>query len=284
MEHAMQIDTSVHTHAGLVVNTFGHSETEAGHRFGPAVRSYYLIHFITAGQGCFTTGGITYHLERGQGFLISPDQQVTYRSDDSSPWSYVWVGFSGDAAETLLASVGLTERQPIFRNPQGDRLREIILSMLDHNHGTSADHLAVIGQFYSFLGCLATSTRLLTTVTDSNLYVNRATDYIRSHMAEPMTISEVASFVGLHRSYLSTVFKTSTGLSPLQYLQSVRLTKSKHLLETSLLSIAAIAYSCGFERSESFARLFKRRFGLSPAAYRRSVTCVPSDTRRGSDK
>lgn len=292
MERSTQIDTNVHTHESLVVNTFGYSKTEGGHRFGPAVRSYYLIHYVTAGRGSFTANSITYQLEAGQGFLITPNQQTVYSADTAAPWSYIWLGFSGETAEALLSSIGLTAGQPVFHCDCNDQLRETILAMLAHRPGTIADRLSVLSLFYSFFSILAQSNSVPTArsigkhsdlpVNQSLLhpYINRVNIYIQKHMSEPMTITELATSVGLHRSYLSSLYKEITGLSPLQYLQSVRLTKSKHLLETSTLSVSSIAQACGFERAESYIKLFKRRFGTTPAAYRRFAGAATKGSER----
>ncbi len=60
-------------------------------------------------------------------------------------------------------------------------------------------------------------------------------------------------------------------MSPLKYIQKFRLTKAQHLLESSSLSVSAIAYACGYQQPESLMKLFCRQYGMSPSAYRKLI-------------
>ena len=77
MEDMQSINVPPAGESDLFLTTFGHSVTGPGHRYGPAVRSYHLIHFILAGKGTFQANQHTYCLHAGQGFLIEPDYQTT---------------------------------------------------------------------------------------------------------------------------------------------------------------------------------------------------------------
>ena len=98
----------------LQLANVGRSDTLSGHKYGPAVRPYYLIHYILAGSGTFKTDQSIYKLHAGQGFLIEPGQETTYIADKNTPWSYVWIGFSGNFADQLMQQIPLNQREPIF--------------------------------------------------------------------------------------------------------------------------------------------------------------------------
>ncbi len=72
----------------------GTEKCAAGHTYGPAVREYYLIHYVTSGKGTFQADGKEYRLTSGDMFLIRPQQVTTYLADQKEPWSYIWVGFT----------------------------------------------------------------------------------------------------------------------------------------------------------------------------------------------
>lgn len=86
----------------LTILFSGQSQTKPLHKIGPRVYDYYLIHYILQGKGTFVTEGISYPLRRGDSFIIQPEQLVSYQSDESAPWKYVWVAFKGDGCEKLL--------------------------------------------------------------------------------------------------------------------------------------------------------------------------------------
>ncbi len=135
MEDAQGIVLTAHS-AGLSITTFGKSHTYPGHYYGPAMRPYYLIHYILSGKGVFQSyhgDSRTYRLHQGQGFLIEPGFVNRYESDASEPWSYIWVAFSGSEARSIIETLGLSQEEPIFSctPEQGRALEKCIDRMLE---------------------------------------------------------------------------------------------------------------------------------------------------------
>ncbi|MCI8294417.1 MAG: AraC family transcriptional regulator [Lachnospiraceae bacterium] len=271
MEDSLSFNILGNGQQQLCLNAFGHSVTMPFHKYGPAVRPYHLIHYILEGKGEFIVNETHYTLSAGKGFLIEPDHQTTYISDGEEPWTYIWVGFSGGDAKRIVSSLGLSQEQPIFRCEKKEQLKTCVLGMIEHEHSNTEDTFYCLAMLYLFLSAVAGSDRGLSARQNSNLYVDQAIAYIRDHITEPLQADEVARYVGLNRSYLSTLFKQHTGLSPLRYIQQFRLTKAQHLLESTQLSVAAIAYSCGYQQPESLIKLFKQQYGVSPASYRKMI-------------
>ena len=94
----------------------GMEQCPPAHAFGPAVRDYYLIHFVLRGQGRFQAENRTFQLRTGHGFLIYPDQVTFYEADQQDPWFYVWIAFSGKSADDCLRQAGLSSQAPILEN------------------------------------------------------------------------------------------------------------------------------------------------------------------------
>lgn len=253
----------------LHINNFGHSVTDPCHKFGPAVRNFYLIHYILDGKGEFFVNNNCYHLKKGQGFLIEPDYQTVYMADAENPWTYVWVGFSGKKSKEILNSIGISQEFPIFTCEEEQHPEKYVMDMLSHNNANPSDLYRQSAMLYLFFSCLAKANKDDSGVkSQDNIYITHAIRYIQNHYSESIRIEEIARYVGLNRSYLSTLFKKHTGLSPLKYLQNFRLTKAAHLLSMTQLSIASIAFSCGYQEPESFHKIFRQTTGLSPSQYR----------------
>lgn len=87
--------------------------------------------------------------------------------------------------------------------------------------------------------------------------------------AEKITLASLAEGAHVSPSHLSHLFRAITGISPIAYLHTVRLSEAKRLLETTDLSVQEIVYRCGFSDESNFARTFRRRTGLTPVEYRR---------------
>ena len=273
MEDAQGIVLTAHS-AGLSITTFGKSHTYPGHYYGPAMRPYYLIHYILSGKGVFQSyhgDSRTYRLHQGQGFLIEPGFVNRYESDASEPWSYIWVAFSGSEARSIIESLGLSQEEPIFSctPEQGRALEKCIDRMLEFQDVQLANSFRRMAQLNEFLAILAEAQKDTLPSARADDYVASGLAYIRSHLSEPFTVQNLADYLRLNRSYMTTLFKEKIGMSPHEYIQQCPITKSGHLLESSSLSIETIAYSCGYAKTDSYTRAFQRQKGMSPSAYRR---------------
>lgn len=281
MENAFFVEFPTMETGDLHVNNFGYSVTNPCHKYGPAVRSFYLIHYILEGRGEFYADNNRYPLTKGQGFLIEPDYQTEYRSDADDPWTYVWVGFSGKKAKDILNSIGISQAFPVFTCEDKLHPEQYVKDMLRHNSANTSDLYRQTAMLYLFFSCLTKANKSsINFESRGNVYVAHAIRYIQNHYSEPIRIEELARYVGLNRSYLSTLFKKHTGLSPLKYLQTFRLTKAAHLLSMTQLSIASIAFSCGYQEPESFHKIFRQTTGLSPTQYRVKEQSRSDDNRK----
>ncbi len=99
--------------------------------------------------------------------------------------------------------------------------------------------------------------------------VLRVQNWLEDHFAEPLLIDELAQQFGFGVRNFKRRFKDATGYTAIAYLQTLRLEKAKHLLESTRMSLDSITYKVGYEDSNSFRRLFQQRVGLLPAAYRK---------------
>lgn len=268
MEKSICIEFPKESDSDLYLNVFGHSITEPLHKAGPSVSSFFLIHFILDGKGEFSVNNLCYKLEKGQGFLIEPDCQASYISDKDTPWTYIWVGFSGREAKKILSSIGLTQESPIFKCDQGDKLKKYVFDMLEHNYSNQSDSYRLMGMLYLFLSVIAESQKTKIEAPSGNTYVNHAVSYIQNHYSVPVTIEEISDYVGINRSYLSTLFKEYTGMSPIKYLQNFRITRAQHMLTVTDIPIESIALSCGYQTAEAFHKIFRQITGMSPKTFR----------------
>ena len=106
--------------------------------------------------------------------------------------------------------------------------------------------------------------------------------YLDEHYAELLSASFLASRCYLSKDYFCHLFKKETGLSYIEYINRLRIEKSKELLYTSNLSITEIATRIGFDNSSYFCRVFKKYTGLSPTEARNSRMTVRTN-QQGDD-
>ena len=96
--------------------------------------------------------------------------------------------------------------------------------------------------------------------------------FIHEHYQEHLTVTHIADLFKIERRHLAYIFKRYTGMSPLNYLTEYRIRRSKELLRQEQYSIAKVAELVGFDDNLYFSRIFKKRTGYSPSAYREVMT------------
>ena len=98
----------------------------------------------------------------------------------------------------------------------------------------------------------------------TNDALRKAIGYIRGHYKQEITIRELAEQVGVSERYLRKLYVRYLNLSPLDYLNQIRIDKSIELLRNTTLSVKEISYQCGFRSPQYFSRIFKQQTGMSP--------------------
>lgn len=104
----------------------------------------------------------------------------------------------------------------------------------------------------------------------------RVVGYIHKHFREPqLSRAEIASSVSANPDYLTTWFRTQTGMPLWEYVITLRLSHAQRLLLVTDLPILQIAYEAGFGSASNFYEAFQRRRGLTPRAYRELGGVIP---------
>ena len=241
-----------------------------GHAFGPAVRPHYLIHVVLDGKGVYKRNGETYHLKAGDAFLISPMESTYYQADTKEPWRYAWVGFDGMSVEDLLKRTCFGS-SCVYFCPEDEEKRAAviarILELLDSFLSPGQNSLTLMGHFFQLLGSMQGQEQS-SREDYPRQYLVKAMEYMNNNYSYNIRISDIASYIGVDRSYLYRIFMEEEHISPKQYLMRLRLRTSASMLRTSQYTITEIAYSCGFRDAAAFCSQFRKATGFTPSQFR----------------
>jgi len=94
-------------------------------------------------------------------------------------------------------------------------------------------------------------------------------EWIAQHYDRDAPVAEMVRRSGLSERSFKRRFSRTTGMSPLEYVHTLRLEESKQLLEATDMAVEAVANEVGYEDASFFGRLFRRKVGITPAQYRR---------------
>lgn len=254
----------------LAIVHSGQQDCPPHHSYGPATRSCYLFHYISAGRGVFEVDERRYELRAGQGFLIVPDVVTRYQADGADPWHYSWLGFRGADAAALVARTGLSAAQPIFEAGPVPEIAACMRQIYDDLYtlpDAALGALAAAGGALRFIALISGTRRAASHAADA--YYEKGMWYIRAHLERAVTVEEIAAFVGLSRSQLFRAFRQSAGVSPREALAQARAEQARRLLRAGDLPLHQIAASCGYANAAHFSAAFRRSSGMSPLEYRR---------------
>ena len=95
--------------------------------------------------------------------------------------------------------------------------------------------------------------------------------YIKDNLAEPISLKKISAAVFFSQAHCEKLFKEETGKSIINYLLDERLESAKMLIREGSLSLSDIAAETGFADYNYFSRVFKKRVGVSPMSYKKSV-------------
>ena len=253
----------------LSVYNVGFQKCNSLHQWGPGIRDHYLIHYVISGKGFYRYNDSLYEINEGDAFLVFPNEEITYFADKDNPWEYAWVGFSGSDASTIIQATDFSNKIPIIHSiSNGSQIKNQI-SKIYESHGNEFNHsVEMTGHLYTLLAMFISLSSNNEPENSSLIYVQKSIEYINSNYSYPITIEDIASYVGISRSHLFRSFESNLGLSPKEYLTNHRLKQACYLLANSNLSITAIANSVGFDNSLYFSKTFHKNIGMSPKEYR----------------
>lgn len=253
----------------LVFYACGNHSLKSGMSYGPVVRNYYVIHFVSAGKGTLHIRNQVFEVSAGQAFLLPAQVPHYYEADQEDPWQYSWISFLGLHASTYFQM--LQNACPnAFLIPDvnvswyATAIENMIQNYSDDFSGffrTNALISQVLGQLFEELKIQ----KKPDTHEDKMAEIRY---FIDMNIGKNLKVSEIAETFGYHPNYLSRSFAAQYGLSPKQYITQRKLQKAEKMIKGSPDSISFIALSLGFPDECSFSRAYKNYYGYSPSALR----------------
>lgn len=248
----------------------GYEQCRQSYQWGPGQKDIYLLHYVVSGRGTYRVNEMEYQLGEGELFLIYPGVEISYQADKDEPWTYYWVGFQGNDARVILDLTDLNKEQPVMKTELKEEVQDKIMRIYQARGSGNENKIEMSGYLMILLSRLIKlSVHKKEALGRYHNYVKTALEYIEYNYGNPITVAEVADYIGISRSHLFRAFEEEFSRSPVRFIQEYKMQRACSLLSKSELSIAAVAYSVGYEDSLYFSRVFHKIMGESPSEYRR---------------
>jgi AraC-like DNA-binding protein len=207
---------------------------------------------------------------------VNPEEVHTGESVGTTVWRYRGFYPTPDwILQLWLETVPRTKGMPMFSR---STVRDIELaSALRHAHALTARGAAQLAVESAMVDAF---TRLLVRHADvrqphaltgrDSIGVRRMREFIHANHDKPVSLASIAGVVGLGRFSALRAFRQETGITPYQYLTSLRVEHARQLILRGN-SLSFTAMHSGFADQSHLTRRFKRHFGVTPGAFARST-------------
>ncbi|GAK42444.1 AraC family transcriptional regulator [Paenibacillus urinalis] len=249
----------------------GANAAKPAYRIGPRVTPYYYLLMVLEGEGTFIQSGKTYSLRPGDLFCLFPQVTHEYYTAEDKTLRKIFFAFDGKHALSLLARAGLGPSRPHLQGGLNDEAVEIMKSWFDHCRMELTD-LSRLTYLQKVFDALAVNESSLAETPEEPSWVQQGKEYLEIHYAGGITIKSVADYVGVERTHFTKTFHKTYGISPMKYMQELRMNEAKLLLTGTNYKLGEIAQSVGYPDLFSFSKAFKSYEGVSPAKYREKHT------------
>jgi AraC-like DNA-binding protein len=271
---------------GMTVSTVGHqrimpnaSYPSSNHPLhylfsthqGRILQEYQLV-YILEGEGVFVSKHKKQtRLKEGHFFLLFPGEWHNFKPDKEKGWYEYWIGFNGEEMDRHVRAGFFSPKEPIFNVGVKAEVTSMYKFAVETAQKQNTGYQQLLAGIVGFLLGYVYSGNKLSSFEDLKVtnQIDKAKWIMNENFYQNIAPESIAEKVGMSYSLFRRLFKQYTNLAPVQYLNELKIQKSKDLLTNTSMSSQEIAYQTGFEAPYYFCIVFKKRTGMSPLEYRK---------------
>lgn len=241
--------------------------------------NFFQLMYCKSGSGCITTGGKAFRTEAGNVYFAKPDSVHAIENFDSLDLLELKFYAYGDFSKKLknlpdvFSIVDNIEAQTFLSRTVSEGL-----SKKPEYNGAADSCLSLffISVLRRFLPPVPVSQNRMCAMLDTtksarddiDIMMLNLDSFIESHIAQEITLDMLADEVHFNKTYFIKRFKSIWGVSPMKYVNNIRLERARKKLLFSSQSISSIALETGFHSAHYFSRKFKECYGTAPQNYK----------------
>lgn len=230
--------------------------------------------YIVRGNQTYHVGEEVFHLTGGDLFVTFPDELHGSGGDPQGKFELYWM------------QLETAEDDFLFYNTQQARLLKSTLLNAETRHfkgdprsyqliKEAFGYIPLIDPIQKMLGVSALTLFLSKNFCDNQKLqlkpakIAQAELFIKENLENKIALADAAEHIGLSLSYFKKLFKVSTGETPGNYINYLKILRSKKLLESE--SVTQVAFALDFSSSSYFSSVFRHYTGMSPTQFQKKV-------------
>ena len=234
----------------------------------------WTLHYTFSGLGRISSPSGTYYSPPGDVLLHKPRILSDYGVEDEQlQWTHLWATFQIHDQDFDLVSwpeilpgiYCLHIDDPSMRQ----RIEQLMLDLIDLYQSPYHQRMEICLSMVQtiLLCCDSVNTQSHEQRIDQR--IRNSMQFMHDHLEHIINLDRLAEWVDLSVSRFAHLFREQTGLTPMQYLESVRIQRACSELVMSSKPIAEIGEDVGIQDPAYFTRIFRRQTGMTPRAYRK---------------
>ncbi|NRY59136.1 AraC family ligand binding domain-containing protein [Clostridium beijerinckii] len=239
-------------------------------KFPNHFHDYYVIGFIENGKRYLSCKNKQYIIETGDLIVFNPGDIHTCEQIDDRALDYRCINIKKDVMKKITFEITGKEYLPnfmefvLFRNELTSSLKELHLMIMEEERNLKKEELFlfIIEQLIREYSNPVSEM----TIQEASVEIKTVCDYLENNYMENITLNQLSNLTGLSKYYLLHSFTKQKGISPYNYLQTIRIGKAKKMLEQGIAPID-VAFKTGFTDQSHFTNFFKKLIGLTPKQY-----------------
>ncbi|WP_196000879.1 AraC family transcriptional regulator [Clostridium sp. 1001271B_151109_B4] len=226
----------------------------------------YQIIYVYKGSGHYLLDNEWKSLSHGNIILFKPLEPQVYSYYAKEHPEIYWIHFTGRECESLINKFEIKNCY-IGENLLLKHLFQTIITELQLKKTHYED--IVVSNLYSIFAMISRLFHSPLLTTENDFSIDRLIIQLNQKYMEPWTISSMSDYCKLSEGYFAHKFKKQIGISPMNYLNELRIEKSKELLEEGTMNISTISSIVGFQDSLYFSKVFKKLTGIPPSKFKK---------------
>jgi AraC-like DNA-binding protein len=244
-----------------------------GHRMRRPRHDDNLLLYCVDGRGRLRIGEQRHDISGGDLMLLPQGLAHRYAASREQPWSLYWVHFQGVSSRIFMEYLGYRDGTAVVHAGVAPALIagfHSLLAVTKTGYSSSAFINAANQCRHLFTQFVLEANRQRATH-PAGLDLEAIQNTMQENIHRSLELEELATIAHLSKYHFSNRYKALTGYSPIKHFLHMKIEYACQLLDSSELSVKAIADAVGYDDALYFSRLFRQTMGLSPRAYRSSV-------------